>query len=107
MTPQQYKEQRLKEFEEIIKDTIIDGGYTLEEQEDRWLGADEAKERLEDFLLKSIDGAYEKFNDDLREKIYRIKDVIMWSDDPAQHIRNLQHHDTLEKVLSLLTPKEK
>ena len=46
MTPQQYKEQRLKEFEEIIKDTIIDGGYTLEEQEDSWLGADEAKERL-------------------------------------------------------------
>ena len=106
MTPQQYKEQRLKEFEEIIKDTIIDGGYTLEEQEDSWLGADEAKERLEDFLLKSIDGAYENVYADLREEIFGLK-VIMWSDDPAQHIRNLQHHDTLEKVLSLLTPKEK
>jgi hypothetical protein len=45
--------QTIKEFEKLLGDTIIDGGYDMSNKEDNWLSARDAEKRLKSFLLRS------------------------------------------------------
>lgn len=104
---EQYKEQVIKNENSTIENIINEVQWLLpQDHKLNPTGVAILRDKLESLVLKSIDGAYENVYADLREEIFGLK-VIMWSDDSAQHIRNIQNNDTIEKVLSLLTPKEK
>lgn len=103
---EQYKEQRLKEFEEKFS-CVFNVGVVPD---------DITKENLKSFLLESIDGAYEKFKAELRERLEN--QVKVWlekesSDD--NYVRcfdsdlddvMLDGHFSLTNLIDLLSPKD-
>jgi hypothetical protein len=90
MTPQQYKEEVIEKFEEKCKKgnrlSFLSKG---------------AKDEIKDFLLKSIDGAYEKFREEEIERLEKSKSK-------AVHDYEYGWEDCIKHQINYLrTPKEK
>lgn len=66
-------------------------------------------EIFQKFLFTKIHSARKEAQMELLERVEKsLKDkrVIMWSDDSAQHIRNIQNNETIEKCLDIIQSEE-
>lgn len=70
------------------------------ELKDTWV-----RDYVLDFFLSKIHSARKEAQMEVLERIaksFKDKRVIMWSDDSAQHIRNIQNNETIEKCLAII-----